>query len=99
MSWRAPLRDMPGDHPTLDQGDGAEERQAEQGEKEDAGKGEIGAHVAGDDLDVEAEALVAADELGDGGTHGGVDRSIFEADEALRQGGRQAHPEEGAPRA
>ncbi len=69
--------------------DAAEQGEAERGEEEDAGEGEVGPHVAGDDLDVEAQALVAADELGDGGADGGVDRRIFEADEALRQRRRQ----------
>ena len=70
--------------------------EAEDGEEEYAGEGELRPHVAGGDLDVEAEALVAADELGDGRADGGVDRGVFEADEALRHRGRQPHLEEGA---
>lgn len=71
---------MPRDEQTLDQGHRAEQRQSEKRQQEDAGKGEIGAHIAGDDLDVEAEALIAADEFGNGGANRRVDRRILEAD-------------------
>ena len=48
---------MPRDEQTLDQGHRAEQRQSEERQQEDAGKSEIGAHIAGDDLDIEAETL------------------------------------------
>ncbi len=65
------------------------------GQHEDDGEGDVHAHIAGGDLDVEAEAGVAADPFRDCGADRGVHRGTLEAHEHLRQRGRQADLEEG----
>ena len=64
---RQALRDVPGDERPLDQHHDPEEGEAEGRQHEDDGEGEVHAEVAAGDLDVVAEAGVAADPFGDGG--------------------------------
>src|SRR5204862_7099435 len=90
-----PLRDVPRNDEPFGESDEAEEGEAQHRQQEDAAESEIWAHVAGDDLDVEAEALVAADEFGDCRTDRRIDAGIFEAHEALRNRRWPAHFEEG----
>src|SRR5215813_12811904 len=78
-------RDVPRDQQSLSQGDQAEQAEAQHGQQEYPGECQVRAHVARGDLDIEAEALVAADELRDGRAHRGVERGVLESDEALRQ--------------
>ena len=88
---------MPRDEKPLQQGYGSEERKAEKGQEEYSGKGKIRTHIASDDLDVETQSLIGADEFRDRGTDRRIDRGIFEADKALRHGCRQSHFDEGPP--
>src|SRR5882724_8954810 len=93
----APHRDMPGDDETLGERDRAEENEPDRRQEEDAGEGELGAHVSGRDLDVETQPLIRSDELGDGGADGGVEAGVLEADKALRHRRRQPDLEERPP--
>ena len=54
------------------------EPEAQEGEQEDRREGEFRPHVAGRDLDVEAEALIGADELRDRRADSGVDGRILD---------------------
>jgi hypothetical protein len=64
---------VPGDQQLLDQDHGAEQGEAEGGEHDDDRERQVHAQIAGRDLDVIAEAGVAADLFGDGRADGGVD--------------------------
>src|SRR5215813_7812756 len=90
---------MPGNQPAFSQYDGAENGKAEGGEDEDDGEGQVGMLVAVRDDNIVAETGIAAQHLGDGGADGRVDGRTLQADEELRQCGRQPDLEEGADRA
>src|SRR5256885_2034995 len=96
---RAPHGDMPGNNQPLGQRDRAEEDEADRSQEENAGEGELRPHVAGGDLDIETEALIRSDELGDGGADSSVETGVFESHEALRHRRRQPDLEEGPPSA
>ena len=68
---------MPGNGKALGESNQTEQRQAKECQKEDTCKGQIRAHVARNNLNVETQALVGSNEFRNGCAYRCIDRGML----------------------
>ena len=88
---------MPRNQYSFCQGDKPKQAQADQCKKENTSKCQIGSHVSGNNLDIEAKAFVSSDKFGNCGAYSSVDGGVFEADKTLGQSSGQSDLQKRTP--